>query len=58
MTSHNIFQIYVNRDSKIDHYGYDPIPEIERIRKEAPAMNDKEFHLSMSKMILKLRDFQ
>ncbi|KAJ3079083.1 hypothetical protein HK102_004041 [Quaeritorhiza haematococci] len=52
----NIFDIYVNRESKVQYYEVDPVPRIAELVEKAPTMSDKDFHLSMAELFLNLRD--
>ena len=56
-----MFEVYVNRESKIINYGkefkdIDPIPRIQSIASKASSMSDEEFNLEMSNLFLSLRD--
>jgi C-terminal processing protease CtpA/Prc len=54
----NMFEIYVNTPSKIQHYGFskDPSPKIKKIYEKAYDMTNRDFHLNLSQLFLSLRD--
>ena len=52
----SMLSVYVNKESKAINYQVDHSSEMRRILKNAESMSDKEFHLSISKMVLSFRD--
>ncbi|KAI9202896.1 uncharacterized protein BJ171DRAFT_444090 [Polychytrium aggregatum] len=51
-----LFDIWVNRQSKIDHYGSDPLAVLGDIVGNARTTDDLSFHLSISRLFLSIRD--
>jgi hypothetical protein len=61
-TISGLFQIYVNRESKIANYGgvrpdIDPIPKIQDLVLKAANLTDLQFHYQMIDIFTPLRDF-
>ncbi len=50
--------MYVNLDAKKKDFGYDPIPQLLQIQKNAATMADGEFHDQLNTLFNGLRDYQ
>ncbi|KAJ3391832.1 hypothetical protein HDU92_008800 [Lobulomyces angularis] len=51
-----LFDIYANKQSKLENYGVNAAAEIIKILNTAESMNDTDFHTAMSSLFLSLRD--
>lgn len=59
----NGMKVYVNRESKINHYSaeypdIDPIPRAQLLFEEAHLLSDNEFHSKALDLFFSLRDLQ